>query len=208
MFSALAVGGIFIDGCGTGGLRLADGDVGPAADEEDGSEQGGGEDGKGSDPGYEVETVRGGRGEYDCAIFGDEGIEDFLVGAASGNAGAEFMEFGGGAGAADVIAFAEDLRATAGAHEAVVEVGVARACVCCADGEADGDGEQGGLDAFDPDGEAFGGCHLVAAFQRGLAGDGAGGGNADGGGCGTDAGNEGEERSEDEDCEAGPDLTD
>jgi hypothetical protein len=33
------------------------------ADEEDGSEKGGGEDGEGSDPGYEVEAVSGGRGE-------------------------------------------------------------------------------------------------------------------------------------------------
>lgn len=98
--------------------------------------------------------MRGGSSQNDRAIFADEGVEDFLVGAAGGDAGAEFIEFTGGAGAAYVVAFAEDLRATASAHEAVAEVVVAGTGVGSADGEADGDGEAESLGGFDPEVES------------------------------------------------------
>ncbi|MGO9435743.1 MAG: hypothetical protein ACLPH3_11520 [Terracidiphilus sp.] len=53
-----------------------------------------------------------------------------------------------GLGAADVIAFTEELRATAGAHEAMAEVVEAGAGIGGADGKGDGDGEEQGLSDF------------------------------------------------------------
>ena len=84
--------------------------------------------------------MRGGRGEDSGAVFGCEAGEYLLIGGAGGDGCAELVAHVAGFGTADVVAFAEELRATAGAHEAMAQVVEAGAGIRGGGGEADGYG--------------------------------------------------------------------
>ena len=131
---------------------LADG---PVADQQNRAEEGRGEDCEGGDPGYEIEAVRGGAANTVAPYLAAKLVR-FVVGGAGGDGCAEFVAHVAGLGAADVVAFAEELRATAGAHEAMAEVVVAGAGVGGAHREADGEGEKQGLSNFEGERDIWG----------------------------------------------------
>ena len=123
------------------------------ADQQDGAEQSRGEDGKGGDPGHQVEAVSGGRGQHHGAVFGDEGVQNLLVGRSRRRCRRSIRrQLAFRVGAADVVALAQDLGAAAGAHQAVIEIGEAGAGIGGAEGEADGHGEGQGLRRLKPEG--------------------------------------------------------
>ena len=114
-----------------------------SADQQNRSQQRGRKDGERSNPGHQVEAVRGGRGQHDGAVLGGEAREDLLDRLCrTAMAARQLVAASRPSGAAHVVAFAQQLRAAAGTHQAMAKVVEPRAGVAGAQREADGDGEQ------------------------------------------------------------------
>ena len=97
------------------------------------------QDHEGYDPCGAVETGGGRRGEHRGSVFLHEGLLYEAVAIAAGDGGHEFVAHAVGIGAADVVAFEQDLAATADAHELMAEFVEASAGIAGA-----GEGENGG----------------------------------------------------------------
>src|SRR5579862_5562340 len=137
---------------GLGGeLRFAHG---PVPHQQDGAQQRRGKHRERRDPGHQVESRCWRRSQHSGAVLGGKGVENLVVAVAVGNAGAEKVELLRRVGAADVVALAQNFRTAAGAHQAVVEDGVARTGIGGAETETHGNREGQGLAGFEPEVEA------------------------------------------------------
>jgi hypothetical protein len=77
------------------------------------------------------------RGENGCPVFLDEGLQDSVVAASGIDGGNKFSAHTLGVGAADVIAFQQNLIAPAHAHHLVAKLLNARGIISGADQDKD-----------------------------------------------------------------------
>ncbi len=82
---------------------------------------------------------RTGEAEGDGAVLGGEELEDLSVGGAGVELGVQVGNLSGGVGAADVVAFEQDLAAAARAHELMTDV---RKVGCWVAGAKHGEGDE------------------------------------------------------------------
>jgi hypothetical protein len=97
----------------------------PEAEEKQDQDDAEQEKGEGTDPGYVVKAAAHGFGKDGGTVFCAEEFEDGVVGCAGIKLGVEIGNLTWGIGAAYVVAFEQDLAASAGAHEVVTETVVA-----------------------------------------------------------------------------------
>jgi hypothetical protein len=86
---------------------------------------------EGHDPGHAIEAGSGGRGDYGRSVFLHEALQDEVVTitAAFVERGLQLIAHLVGGLAADVVAFQQDLAASAGAHHAMAQIFEARGVV-------------------------------------------------------------------------------
>ncbi len=102
---------------------------------------------EGDDPGGAIEALVGGRGEHGGAVFLHEGLLDQAVAVAAGDGGHQFVAHAVGVGAADVVAFEQNLVAAADAHQLVAEIVEAGSGIAGADEGEDGEPEQATMES-------------------------------------------------------------
>ena len=117
-------------------------------DQQNGAEQCSEKDGERGDPRDKVEAFGRGRGENRCTVLGGEAVEDLLIVHAGVHGCLQLSQLHRRVGAADVVALAKDLSATATAHELMVELVIAGGRIGGADGETDGNGQRSSLYGF------------------------------------------------------------
>ena len=75
-----------------------------------------------NDPGHPIKTSLGGRSHYGCAVLLYEALQSEIVVVAAIHCSDQFAAHALGVGAADVIAFEQDLVAATDAHHSVAKV--------------------------------------------------------------------------------------
>jgi len=123
------------------------GTIFPGANDVDHDEDSGDERDERHDPRCAVEAAGCGGGEDRGSVFLDEGLLDEAVAVAAGDGGHEFVAHAVGVGTADVVAFEQDLAASADAHELMAELSEARARVAGAGEDEDRGGEYGAVES-------------------------------------------------------------
>ena len=101
---------------------------------------------EGEDPGGAIEAGGGGRGEHRGAVFLHEGLFDQAVAVAAADGGHQFVAHAVGVGAADVVAFEQNLVAAADAHELVADFVEASGGIAGAGQGEHGEGQQGAVE--------------------------------------------------------------
>jgi len=114
----------------------------PGSNDQDDGGQAEAEGEKWNDPCGAIEAGVGWGCEDDGSVFLYEALLDQAVAIAAGDCGHQFVAHAVGVGAADVIAFEEDLIAAANAHQLMAEILEARGGIAGADKGEDGEAKR------------------------------------------------------------------
>jgi hypothetical protein len=136
----------------------------PGADDQDDDGESYQQGGERHDPRGAIEAGRRGGRENGGPVLLYEGLLDKAVAVSTSDRGHEFIAHGVGIGAADVVAFKQNLAATADAHQLMAELIEASAGIACARKGGNGDGENRALQCAS-NGRAEFGRHLNFSLQ-------------------------------------------
>src|SRR5258708_2722861 len=114
-------------------------------DEQNCAEKGSQKYREGSDPRQEIEAVSSRRSQDSRAVFGRKAVEDLLVIHVRIDGGAKFSQLHRRSRTAHVVTFAQNLTASATAHQLMVQVVVALTSVASSHRKTNSDGECSGL---------------------------------------------------------------